>query len=126
MSVRLRKITRTSPRNPKESKWYLSKVSSGLVDLKDIARDIEKQTSVTRADISAVLISLAETLPNYLKNGQSVRFGDLGIFRVSISSEGAARPEELSARDVKSVRIVFTPGVELKDSLGKVSFEIVA
>ncbi|MDR0701185.1 MAG: HU family DNA-binding protein [Azoarcus sp.] len=126
MSVRLKKITKASPRNPGELKWYLSKVSSGFIDLKDIARDIEKQTSVTHADISSVLISLAETLPNYLKNGQSVRFGDLGIFRVSISSEGAATPEELTARDVKSVRIVFTPGTELKDSLGKVTFEIAA
>ncbi|MDR0634732.1 MAG: hypothetical protein LBF91_07120 [Azoarcus sp.] len=41
-----------------------------------------------------MLISLADVLPGYLKDGKSIRPGDLGVFRISVSSEGAVSEAE--------------------------------
>ncbi|MDR1424548.1 MAG: HU family DNA-binding protein [Azoarcus sp.] len=124
MAVKLKKIARQNPQNREETRYYLVQENAGMIDLKDLAAAIEKQTAMTRADVTAVLVSLADVLPGYLKEGKSVRFGDLGSFRISVSSEGMASEAALSARHVKGAKIVFTPAVELKASIAKLSYSI--
>ena len=124
MTVSLKKIARPNPQNREETRYYLTQMSAGMAELKELAADIEKQTAMTRADITAVLISLADVLPGYLKDGKSVRLGDLGIFRISVSSEGAASEAELSVRHIKGAKIVFVPTAELKASMANLSYAI--
>ena len=126
MTVSLKKIARPNPQNREETRYYLTQASAGMADLKALAADIEKQTAMTRADITAVLISLADVLPAYLKDGKSVRLGELGIFRISVSSEGTASEAELSARHVKGAKIVFIPAAALKASMANLSYAIKA
>jgi hypothetical protein len=38
----------------------------------------------------------------------------LCTFRVSVTSDGTATPEELNARHVKGVKLLFLPGADLK------------
>jgi hypothetical protein len=47
-----------------------------------------------------------------------------GSFRVSVSSEGAESPEALTHRSVKGAKLIFTPGMELKNSLKSLSFTV--
>jgi nucleoid DNA-binding protein len=60
----------------------------------------------------------------FLKLGQSIRLEGFGTFRVSVSSEGTATAEELSARHVNGVKILFLPSVELKKNVEDISFEV--
>ena len=126
MTVSLKKIVRSNPQNREETRYYLTQTSAGMAELKELAADIEKQTAMTRADITAVLISLADVLPGYLKDGKSVRLGDLGIFRISVTSEGTASEAELSTRHVKGAKIVFMPTPTLKASMANLSYAIKA
>ncbi|MDR2092883.1 MAG: HU family DNA-binding protein [Azoarcus sp.] len=126
MAINLKKLSRKNPRDMSRSKWYLTQATSGTITLKELAREIEKQTAMTYADISSVLISLTELLTKNVKAGQIVRLGDFGSFRISVSSEGTETPEELTTRHVKNARILFAPGAEMKTELRAASYTIVS
>ncbi|MDR0634139.1 MAG: HU family DNA-binding protein [Azoarcus sp.] len=124
MALKLKKLSRKMPGNPEQSRWYLIQSKSGTVGLKELAREIEGRSSLSLGDVQSVLSNMVQLIPVFLKLGQTIRLEGFGSFRVTVSSEGTETPEALSARNVKGVRIVFTPGVELKNSLGEISFEV--
>ncbi|MDR2260196.1 MAG: HU family DNA-binding protein [Azoarcus sp.] len=124
MAIDLKKLSRRNPRDLSQSKWYLIPVASGTVTLKELAREIEKRSAMTYADVSSVLISLTELLARNVKAGRIVRLGEFGSFRVSVSSEGEETPEALTARHVKGARILFMPSADLKAELRTASYTI--
>ncbi|MCI7645820.1 MAG: hypothetical protein MSS47_05845, partial [Bacteroidales bacterium] len=48
-----------------------------------------------------------------LSDGHSVRLGDLGSFRPTLSAYTFDSPEEVTAAGIKHVRTRFTPGTRL-------------
>lgn len=116
-------IERGNPRDieaPK--KFYATHVNKGKKSLKDISVDIEDRSSLSRGDISNVLDNLVDQIPKYLLDGQSVQLGDLGTFRLSLSSDGVDTPEVFNTGMIKNLKIIFTPGTMLKDELTKASY----
>jgi predicted histone-like DNA-binding protein len=113
--------------NPSDStvpkKHYANHVGKGKKTFKDIKIDIEDKSSLTSGDVGNALENLVKQIPKYLLDGQSVCLGELGTFRLSISSEGAATPEEFDVGMIKNVKIIFTPGVLLKEAIAKAKFE---
>ena len=55
--------------------------------------------------------------------GEIVQMGDVGNFQINVGSRGVATAKEFKAALIRKPRIVFRPGVELKEILDKVSFE---
>jgi len=51
-----------------------------------------------------------------------VQLGELGNFRLSLSSEGVANEEEMTADKIKGARIIFTPGAALRETRRRVTF----
>jgi predicted histone-like DNA-binding protein len=123
MAVWLRKIKRENPLNRNQSRWYLTQEKSGSMGLKDIAKEIEGRSALSLGDVYSVLFNLTEVLPVFLKLGQSINLEGFGIFRVSVTSEGAATREELNARHVKGVKLLFLPSADLKRDLADMTFE---
>ncbi|MDR2633981.1 MAG: HU family DNA-binding protein [Treponema sp.] len=126
MAVWLRKVRRENPQDRSQAKWYLTQEKSGNVGLKDIAKEIEGRSALSLGDVQSVLSNLIEVLPVFLKLGQSVNLEGFGTFRISVTSEGAATPEELNARHVKGVKLLFLPSADLKRNLAGITFEIPA
>ena len=65
-------------------------------------------------------------LVEMLLEGKKVQLDELGDFWISLSSEGAESCEKFTADNIKAVNIVFTPGVDFENLLGKAEFESVA
>ncbi|MDR1072962.1 MAG: HU family DNA-binding protein [Treponema sp.] len=126
MAVWLRKVRRENPQDRNQSKWYLTQEKSGNVEIKDIAKEIEGWSALSLGDVQSVLSNMMEVLPVFLKLGQSVNLEGFGTFRVSVASDGTATAEELNARHIKGVKLVFQPSVELKRSLEVITFEVPA
>jgi predicted histone-like DNA-binding protein len=124
MAIKVKKIMRTIPGDASR-RWFLTQLKSGTVKLDDIAGRIEKSSSLSAGDIQNVLTNLIDELPVFIAMGQTIQLGDLGTFRISVSSDGADSAEELSARNVKKARLVFLPGTKLKQKLASLSFEVV-
>lgn len=61
-------------------------------------------------------------MPFYLKNSNKIRLDGFGIFKLSFSSEGHEKEEDVSAQDIKNLRVLFTPSPELKKELSDISF----
>jgi predicted histone-like DNA-binding protein len=104
-------------------KYYATAVSGGEMTLNKLTNSIEKVSTVSGADIRAVLYAMVDVMKASLEDGQIVRLGDLGSLRISIASNGEATAEKVSAKSIKSARTVFTPGMELKNQLKNLKFE---
>ena len=118
-------IQRANPQDRTKSKWYASPVNEGKILKSDLAKEIVTVSALSRGDVSSVIENLLEILPKYLLMGKSVSLGELGTLRVSFGSEGVENEKDFIASKISGVKIVFTPGVELKKQLGNIHFEIV-
>ncbi|SDE32269.1 HU family DNA-binding protein [Riemerella columbipharyngis] len=104
-------------------KYYASPVYRGEKSLEDLTKDIEKISTVSGADIRAVLYALVDVMQDSLSDGQIVRLGELGSMRASLSSEGKAKEEEVTAAAIKSAKVIFTPGTGIKNRLKTLKYE---
>ena len=59
----------------------------------------------------------------HLANGKIVRLGDFGAFQVSVSSTGAETKEKFNASLIKSSKVVFRPGIDLKEMQNNLKYE---
>ena len=109
-------IERRKP-GTQDFKYYGQVVLGEPVGLRKIIEEIEEKCTLTQADIVAVLYALESAVSKHLLAGQSVRFGTLGSFRPTITSNGAASAVEWAPSMVKKVRAVFTPSGRMKQNL---------
>lgn len=77
--------------------------------LDKIAELIEKRSTVSSADIKAVLDALQFEILNALEEGFSVRLGDVGSFRATLTSRSAESAEAFLPSNIKRVRVQFSP-----------------
>jgi predicted histone-like DNA-binding protein len=108
----------TAPR-----KFYAHAKSTGDINLKQLSKDISARSTVNSSDTLAVLDSLIQQLVKELEAGRIVRLGDFGSFQISISSEGADTAEQFTSSMIKGSRILFRPGIDLRDMLATVSYQ---
>jgi predicted histone-like DNA-binding protein len=78
---------------------------------------------VNHADTLAVLEALTQVLTMRLDEGKIVRFGDFGSFQVAVGSTGAESEEKFSTSLIKTRKVVFRPGVDIKSMLNNLKFE---
>jgi predicted histone-like DNA-binding protein len=124
MAVKLKKIQRRNPQNTALSKWYLTQEKAGTVRMGEIAKEIERRSALSLGDVQSTLSNMVEVLPIFLKLGQTIKLEGFGSFRVSVTSDGTATADELTAHHIKGVKIVFLPSRELKNKIKDISFEI--
>ena len=94
------------------------------MNLEDISEAITEVCTVTRHDIKAVLSALQEQVIKAMQNGQSIRLGDLGSFRPTLSSNGVPTADEVSSQLIRSVNCRFTPGTMMHSRLAITSPEV--
>ena len=121
--MKYKMIQRANPQNRSIQKWYAAPVNDGKITQRAIAADIVELSSLSRGDVSNVIESLIGTVPKYLLMGKSVNLGDLGTLRLSFTSQGVDDVSTFNASMISNVRVIFTPSVEFKASLEKVTFE---
>jgi predicted histone-like DNA-binding protein len=124
MSVKYILVERGNPQKPDEpKKLYAQTKSDGDINLKALGKEISQRCTVNYADTLAVLEALTQVLTLNLNDNKIVRFGDFGSFQVGISSEGAETPEKFNASMIRLKKVVFRPGVDLKEMLNNLKFE---
>lgn len=106
-------------KNPvdKSVKYYPTPASPEPRTLELLTAEIEQKCTLTRVDIVACLTALQESIVTHLKDGRSVRFGDLGSFRLSVRGKGVTEVDEVKQENIKSLRVLFTPSGKLAKSL---------
>lgn len=105
---------------------YAKAQINGEMSLKELSKEVSNKCTVHSADVSAVLIATVETLLATLKEGKQVDFGELGKFRLQITSKGAMTAEEFTANNITGVNIQFVPGEDLQGIFQNMEFNLVA
>jgi predicted histone-like DNA-binding protein len=103
-------------------KYYAAPVHGREVSLDGLTKGIEKTSTVSGADIRAVLYAMVEEAVVGLSEGRIIRLGDLGSLRITLSSEGRDKPEQVTASVVKKAGVIFTPGKKLQEMLKAAKF----
>ena len=117
----------SNPMKPGEAKKAYAKAQiSQELTLKELSRLVAGQTTVSRADVSAVLIATVDNMIDSLRAGEQVDFGELGKFRLQITSRGADSLEKFTASCITGINIQYVPGEDLKTIFGNLEFQPVA
>lgn len=90
------------------------------VTLAQIVKRVEKRSTVSSADVKAVLDALQYEVIEALEAGNTVRLGDIGSFRLTIKSQGvetAAEAKKKGAQLIKQVNVQFTKSTTMRDTL---------
>lgn len=123
MAMKFVVVKKKNPVNKDDpGKYYAQATISGDVTLETISRRIAKASMAARGDVSGVLISLVDEIIESLEEGNTVRLGELGSMRVSLSSSGEEDAGKVSANNIRKARIIFTPSVMIKDRISRMSF----
>jgi predicted histone-like DNA-binding protein len=124
MAVKFNVSQRKNPRDlTAPPKYYATVKSSGRADTNAIARSINSMSTVSSVDTAAVLEAFLQVVPDKLAEGNIVELGDFGTFRVSVSSDGQEQAEDVTARNITDVRVIFTPGRRFTQVLDDVQFQ---
>ena len=125
MPIKYKVIERGDPRDktaPK--KYYATVVNDGELNLENIGKRLEMRSGVNSIDINAVLLGLVQLIKEEIpEDGRIVRLGDLGSFSVSLSSEGSEKPEDVTANNIRGIKLIFRPGKAIKNALKTVSYK---
>ena len=120
--MKYRIVKRLNPQNNEESKFYAAPQYMEELTVGDLAKDISDACTLNVTDVEAVLTSLVRKLPMYLKNGFKIQLGNFGRVKLSFSSKGFEKAEDVDASSITSKRILFTPSTELKSEIESASF----
>ena len=109
-----------SRKNPitKEYAYHANAIGVTPIKLDELAEDISGSCTVTKHDVKAVISVLEEKIIKALRNGQSVRLGDLGSFHARISSKAAATTDDFEQSEhIRGLLVRFTPSSKMRHEL---------
>jgi predicted histone-like DNA-binding protein len=99
--------------------WYPRTINTGTIETEELASIIQRNCSMKRSDVYAVLIELGEVLQDLLQASHRVRLEGIGSFKIGFSSRGSETPETFSPhKHVKNLHVIFTPELQ-QDEQGK-------
>ncbi len=84
---------------------------------------MSETSNFSEGDLMGILVTILKIIPDALSNGKIVRMGDLGSLRVAISSEGSEEEKKLTANNIRSTSVTFTPGKDLKYAISNFKIE---
>ena len=106
-----------------KKKFYASANSTGTTNLDVLTKEIERSSTVNGADIRAVLYALLDIIPDHLEAGNIVQLGEMGNFKIHISSDGEDTAEEVGLKSIRGSKIIFNPGKKFKEVLTRLDFK---
>lgn len=107
----------------KKEMYYPRLTNRTRMGLMDVAGQISRQSTLSKADTIAVLAALEEVIPDMLKEGNIVDLGALGTFTLQSTADTGKEESEVSWRNFSELKVRFKPGNALKIKLPEVKFK---
>lgn len=118
MPITFKVIKRINPQKPKDpAKFYADIVGEGQTTLDDLARHAAATSTVSKADILAVLESTFDKIAQDVADGKIVYVGEYFTLQAGGSSQGKEKEEDVTADSIKSLHTLFRPGKMIRDGL---------
>lgn len=94
--------------------WYPKSITTGVpVTTDKVADKLALLSTVTRGDTYAVIKNLSTVLSDYMSEGRTVKIDGVGTFYYTAAANkmGVTKPEDVSASQIRGVRVRFIPEV---------------
>jgi len=125
MPIFYNKVERINPQKREEpKKWYPSLKTVAQIQQKQVAKEIADETTLNPKEAEMALEQLQKVLVRNLLASNSVQLGDWGSFSLSCSGSPSDKKEDVTANNIKSLKINFTPGKALKNALKEATFKL--
>ncbi len=98
-------------------------VNNGETTIEQLQKLIAKISAVSEGDVRSVLMTLTQLVALELGQGRIVSLGDLGRIRVGLRSKASDSKEGFRSQDIKRVRVVFVPGMLIREALQTASLK---
>ena len=121
MAVLYRLSKNNNQYNAGYGQWYAQSVMTETVDTDKLATIMQRNCTVKKSDILAVITELIETMQDQLQNSQRVKLNGFGSFKIGIENArgGADSADKFDARkSIKALHVLFQPEVKT-DSNGQ-------
>lgn len=124
MPITFNVISRKNIQKPNDPpKYYADIVGNGETTLADLAKYASTVSTVSKADILAVLESTFSKIADDVADGKIVYVGEYFTLQAGGSSEGKDTAAEVNSSSIESVRTIFRPGKMIKDALKLSTFQ---
>lgn len=98
--------------------WYARATMTNDVNLDKMADIIQRNCSMKKSDVLAVLTELVEVMQDELQASHRVKIDGFGSFKIGLRSKGAESAKQFSAtKHITGLRVNFQP--EVKTSADK-------
>ena len=96
--------------SPTRNMWFARSVATNVIDTNGLAEIMQRNCTVKKSDILAVLAELVETMTDQLQQSARVKLNGFGSFKIGIKGIGSNTVKEYSvAKNVKGLRVNFQP-----------------
>lgn len=108
-------------------KAYAKAQVNEVIEFGQFVKHIADHNGVfSRGTVKGVVSDTCECLVEQLLTGNKVKFGELGIFSLSLKSEGAENIKKFTSDNITSVNILFTPGEDFENLRSRATFNPVS
>ena len=80
-----------------------------FIGTEELSDFIQRQASVKKSDIKAVLQELGEAFKHFFEMGQKIKLDGIGIFKVGFSSIGVTKLDDCGAQTITTRSVLFQP-----------------
>ena len=118
MSVFYRLHQDQSTGTKRSGKWYARAVPTAVIGTRQLAEIIQRNCTVKRSDVMAVIEELVEVMKDQMQDSKRVKLDGFGSFKIGIESKGAATAAKFTVADhITGLHVVFMPE-RTKDTAG--------
>lgn len=95
-------------------KYFAQRVHRSRVGIKYVTDEIVQRTSLTRGDVTNVIMTLSEVVNSLLMEGIAVDLGDLGSLSVEANGKYVDEARAVTADTIKKPQVRYTPKHEMR------------
>jgi predicted histone-like DNA-binding protein len=123
MSVKYKVVSKANPQNKESSKFYMQPERKGTISRAKLEAAIVRETSLSIADVRAVMAISSILISDYISEGYSVRLEEIGILSLRLKSKGEENEADINARSVERSSVGFRAAKEIIEKLEKIKYE---
>lgn len=108
-TLKYRKVSRTPQvgKDAGKKKFYATAVQDRTMEFEDFVTHISEHNSpYSRGTVHGVLMDTLDCLQELILDGKSVRFADLGLFSIGMTSRGEDNVEKVNASSITGVHLI--------------------
>ena len=121
MSVLFRLHQDQSHGTARSGKWYARAVPIGVINTRGLAEIIQRNCTVKRSDVMAVIEELVEVMKDQMQDSKRVKLDGFGSFKIGLNCKGARSAKAFTITDniegmhftitdnIEGMHVVFTP-----------------